>query len=281
MNRILKEPLLHFLVLGGLIFALYQWLNRDLPDADEIRITRGQQEHLINVFTRTWQRAPTDAEFQGLMQDYIREELAYREGVAMGLDQGDTVVRRRMRQKLELLTDEVVSINEPGDEELRAFLAENPEKYRQEASYDLRHVYFSRERRGEAAESDARATLEQLQSDPGIDWTAVGDPLPLGDDFRGIRAGELARHFGSRFAEGVERLQAGRWQGPVESGFGLHLVYIDRVEPRRDSTLEAVRDAVRNDWFATRRERAIEALYERLAENYNIEIEPLTEVGGP
>lgn len=275
MRKLFSEPLIHFLALGVLIFVLYGWLNRDVPGEEEIVVTRGQQEHLINIFARTWQRPPTEAEFQGLLQDYIREEIAYREGVAMGLDEGDTVIRRRMRQKLELLTDEIVSVSEPGDEALAAFLRDNLEKFRIEARFDLRHIYLSPERRGASARTDAREMLAQLQAEPDAEWAAMGDPLTLGDEFRGVRPSDLQRQFGSQFGQQVLNVPAGSWQGPIESGFGLHLVYVDNFVPARDPPLDEVRQQVRTEWFAQRRLSATYELYERLAERYIIEIEPL------
>lgn len=275
-SKLLREPLLHFLVLGALIFALYGWLNRDLPAGDEIVVTRGQQEHLVNVFTRTWQRPPTEDEFRGLVQDYIREEIAFREGVAMGFDEGDTVIRRRMRQKLELLTDEIVSISEPSDEDLQAFLDENQDRFRIEATFDLRHIFISRDRRGASAEADANALLDKLRSNPETDWTAMGDPLPIGDEFRDVRTGEVERQFGPRFVERILEVEQDRWVGPVESGFGLHLVRIENFVPARDASLDEVRQQITSEWFAQRREAATDELYNRLAEHYTIEIEPLS-----
>jgi hypothetical protein len=109
----IKEPLLHFIVLGALVFALYGFIGPDQPADDEIVVTRGQQEHLVTAFTRTWQRPPTQAEFTGIVDDWIREEIAYREGLRLGLDANDTIIRRRLRQKLEVLADDIVSMAEP------------------------------------------------------------------------------------------------------------------------------------------------------------------------
>jgi len=277
MKKLIREPLIHFLLLGALIFAAYGWIKRDQRSVDEIVVTRGQQEHLVNMFSRTWQRPPTAAEYQGLLQDFIREEIAYRQGVAMGLNEGDTIIRRRMRQKLELLTDEIVSFAQPADADLQQYLLEHPEPFRLEPSMDFRQVYISLDKRGERADAYASETLEQLHNEPDADWKLLGDSLPLPMEFNQVRLGELARHFGSQFADNLLQLERGEWTGPVRSGYGLHLVKIDNFIPARDPELIEVREKVKLEWLEKRRRNATDELYQRLAEQYSIEIESLVE----
>jgi hypothetical protein len=281
MKKFLTEPLVHFLILGVLIFAVFSWFNRDQRSEDEIFVSRSQQEHLVNMFSRTWQRPPTPQEYQGLLRDYIREEIAYRESVAMGLDQGDTIIRRRMRQKLELLTDEIVSFAEPGDEDLQSYLDENPEVFRIEPRFDLRQIYISLDKRGAGASAFALALLDQLRSEPEGDWRELGDSLPLPAQAEDIRLGELSRQFGSQFADSLLTLEHGEWVGPVHSGYGLHLVVIDGFTPARNPGLGEVRDRVKNEWLELRRRNATDVLYDRLAEKYEIEIESLVEENAP
>ena len=276
MSMWLKEPLLHFLILGGLIFALYNLVSEQAGSADAIVISAGQQENLINTFSRTWQRPPTAQEFKGLLDDYVRQEIAYREGRAMGMDQGDIIIRRRMRQKLELLAEDVASLAVPTDEQLQVFLDENQADFQLEPRLSLQHIYFSTDRRGDAAEQDALELLQRLGTDgPGGELEQFGDPLPLPFRLEDMREGEIARLFGTLFTEELVGLETGRWLGPVRSGFGLHLVFImDRVDGRIPA-LDEVRDAVQRDWFSKRRREAVDGLYDRLAENYTIDVEPL------
>lgn len=276
MKRFLREPLVHFLILGAAIFALYGWMNRDVVSDDEIVVSQGQQEHMLNVFARTWQRPPTQQEFEGLIRDFVREEIAYREGKAMGFDEGDTIIRRRMRQKLELLTDEIVGLDEPTDAELQQFLDENREQFRLDSEMDLRQVYFSTDRRGENASGDAASALELLKSDEETDWSALGDPFPLGNYFHQLRSSEIGRQFGQEFIGGIAGLEAGVWHGPVDSAYGTHLVFIENLVPGRDPDLAEVRDRVRSEWFVQRRSQATDDLYEAMAEKYTISIEPLS-----
>jgi len=278
MSKWLKEPLIHFLLLGALIFFVYDQLAGKGSAPDEIFISRGQQDNLLNTFGRTWQRPPTPEEFQGLLRDHVRQEIAYRESRAMGLDEGDIVIRRRLRQKLELLAEDVASLSAPTDQDLQAYLDSRPEDFAIEPVLSLRQVYFSRERRGANAETDARQFLQRITTDgPEGDLEQFADPLPLPAELRDVRESELARLFGRMFVDGLQGLEPGRWEGPVESGFGLHLVFIEAREAGRTPELAEVRDAVQREWLSQRRQEAVDRLYERLAENYTIEIEPLVD----
>ena len=276
----LKEPLLHFLLLGGLIFLFYSSTASTPVGEREIRLTRGQQQHLATTFSRTWQRPPTEAEFSGLVDDWIREEIAYREGQAMGLDTDDTIIRRRLRQKVELLAEDIVSLREPTEAELQDWLDVHAEDYADEPRYTLSHVYFSEDRRGDAAPADAEQALALLTAGEGrVDPETLGDPLPLPRRWENERAGALAAQMGGTFLAGIEDLDIGRWQGPVRSGFGLHLVRVESMLPGRQPSLEEARQRVLRDWESEQRRAAIDGMYRRLLENYTVVVEPLTTEG--
>lgn len=276
MSKWLREPLIHFLLLGALIFMVHDQFAGKGSEPGKIFISKGQQENLLNTFGRTWQRPPTPQEFQGLLEDYVRQELAYRESQAMGLDQNDIVVRRRLRQKLELLAEDIASLAAPTVQDLQTYLDEHPFDFAVEPRLTLRQVYFSRDRRGAATQQDALQLLQRISTaGPEGDFEQFGDPLPLPAELRAVRESEVARLFGTAFTDGLQGLETGRWAGPVESGFGLHLVFIENREAGRIPQLEEVREAVQREWLSQRRQQAIDSLYERLAENYAIEIEPL------
>ncbi|HET6564168.1 MAG TPA: peptidylprolyl isomerase [Xanthomonadales bacterium] len=272
MSKWLKEPLLHFLVLGGLIFVFYGLVSERRSE-QEIFISAGQQDNLINTFTRTWQRPPTPVEFKGLLDDYVREQIAYREAMAMGLDEDDVIIRRRLRQKLELLAEDVASLSLPSDAELQAFLEAHPEDYRIEPRYSLQQVYFSGDRREDPAK-DAQALLAELQSaGQPPDYSNLGDPISLPAKIEGVNQREIARMFGNNFSEQLEKVAPGAWAGPLESGFGVHLVFVSEFEPGKNPELDEVRDAVQRDWFSLRRREAVDGMYARLVESYSIEVE--------
>ena len=278
MSKWLKEPLIHFLLLGALIFIAYEQFAGQGREPGEIYISRGQQENLLNTFGRTWQRPPTPTEFQGLLQDYVRQEIAYRESQAMGLDQDDIVIRRRLRQKLELLAEDVAALAAPTDQDLQNYLDQHVTDFLVEPRLTLRQVYFSRDRRGAAAEQDALELLQRISTDgPAGSFESFGDPLPLPAELRDLRESEIARLFGSVFTDGLQGLETGHWAGPVESGFGLHLVFIEERQAGRAPGLAEVREAVQREWLSQRRREAVDGLYQRLAENYTIEIEPLVD----
>lgn len=278
MSKWLKEPLIHFLLLGALIFWIYGLTAGAGSEPGEIFISRGQQENLLNTFSRTWQRPPTPEEFQGLLRDYLRQEIAYRESRAMGLDENDIVIRRRLRQKLELLAEDVASMVAPTTEQLQSYLDENREDFLIEPRISLRQVYFSRDRRGDDAERDAIQLLQRITTDgPEGGFEELGDPIPLPPRIEGLRESEVARLFGTVFTDDLQGLEAGRWSGPVESGFGLHLVFIEERIEGRPPGLEEVRDAVQREWLSQRRRESIDALYERLGEKYTIAIESLVD----
>jgi len=269
----LREPLLHFLILGALLF----WLAAALGDpaggrSDRIVVTAGDLEQLEAGFERTWQRPPTDEELAGLVAERVREEVLYREALALGLDRDDTIVRRRMRQKMEFLSEDL-SAAEPSDADLESWLGANREKFRLEPRVTFRQVYLSRDRRGDATRADALRLLDELRrADDAVDPATLGDPLPLPNEVRDLSGSEVARLFGGAFSTRVQQLVPGRWEGPVESAYGLHLVQVlERVEAR-DPELAEVRDAVAREWLADRRERAREDLYRELRSRYEVEI---------
>jgi len=237
-------------------------------------LTSGQIESLAAVFAKTWQRPPSEADLKALVDDWVREEIAVREAMAMGLDRDDTVMRRRLRQKLEFLVEDVSAAAPPTEAELQAWLATHPERYRTEDLLELRQVHFSRERRGPAAEADARALLARLEAaGAAAPIDDLGDPSLLPQELPLQPAKQVALQFGDDFAARVAALAPGHWAGPFESAYGLHLaVLIRRVEGSLPA-LAALRPAVESDLLADRRKRQLEAMYDRLLAKYHVVIE--------
>ena len=274
----IKEPLLHFVVLGALVFALYSAVGPDGPREDEIIVTRGQQEHIVTAFTRTWQRPPTQVEFNNLVDDWIREEIAYREGRTMALDTGDAIIRRRLRQKLEMVAEDVVSLREPTPEDLQQYLEANQDDYVAEPVYSLRQVYFSPDERGADVTRDVQQALVLLRSgDALVNAEQVGDRLSVPFRFVNERRTTLAGRLGVDFVEGLRDVEVARWEGPIKSGFGYHLVYIDEFFPGRTLTLDEAERELKRDWSLVQRNRTIDEMYERLRERYTITVESMAE----
>lgn len=272
----LKEPLVLFILLGAALTLVYSVASGAFA-ADEsktVSMDASEIELLAANWERQWQRPPTEAELRGLVDARVREEVLYRAAQSMGLDRNDVVVRRRMVQKMELLSQDLATITDPPEADLRAFFEENREDYRVPPRVSFRHVYFNLDSRGMAAESDALAALEELRaSDPDeADVSRLGDRFMLAYEYTLRTPIELQQAFGSRFAEAVSELEPG-WHGPVPSGYGLHLVEItDRVESYLPE-FEQVRERVLVDYERVRRDRANELLLEGLSANYSIEID--------
>jgi parvulin-like peptidyl-prolyl isomerase len=269
LRRLVREPLLHFLVLGVALFALYGRLGGDASDApDEIVLDRARLEGLAAQFERVWQRTPTPVEREALVETWLREEILYREGVAMGLDRDDPVVRRRIAQKMDFLAD-TGAPTQPSDADLQAWLDAHPGDYRIEPVYTLRQLYFDPGRRGERLAADLDAARAALARGA----TVAGDPSLLPQELDTAPASEVARTFGRQFAAALDALPVGSWQGPLPSGYGLHLVELRARTPGRPAMLEEVRAALVRDWRRDRSEAASRAFYEALRQRYTVRME--------
>lgn len=276
MQKFLREPLLHFVVLGAALFWLFSWTGGPAgPDENRIVVTPGLVQHLTAGFKRTWQRPPTQQELQGLIDNHIREEIYYREALALGLDQDDAIVRRRMKLKLEFLTADAAEAVDPSDDELRRYLEQHPDTFRLEAQAAFRHVYLNPERHAGNVNEVAPQLLERLKAGevPPEDIAALGDRLMVPAEMALSRRDEIERLFGRQFADGVLDSEPGRWSGPIESGYGLHLVYVSGRRDARLPALDEVRELVLREWLNSRREEMGEEFYRRLRERYTVVIE--------
>jgi hypothetical protein len=277
MKRLLQEPLVHFLVLGGLIFAGYGWLNRNgSPAPGRIVVSQGQLASMGEAFLRTRQRPPTPEEWEGLIRDRIREEVYCREAVALGLDKDDTVIRRRLRQKMEFVSEDMVAQVQPTDAELGAYLTAHPDSFRVEERFTFTQVFLNPERHGDGLAGHAAQLLARLnEAGARAEATALGDPFLLEHRFTAVPAREVAQQFGAQFAAKLGGIPLGRWQGPVESGYGVHLVLVSERTEGGVPALADVRDAVRRAWDTARRLEANEELYSKLLQRYTVTIEGL------
>jgi hypothetical protein len=273
-RRLLREPLLHFFLLGAALFAVYEAIPRtSSPDSRIIVVTQGRIESMATTFTRVWQRAPTDDELERLVRDYIREEVYYREAVAMRLDRDDSVVRRRLQQKLEFVSEGAASA-EPTEEELKAYLAAHADDFRTDRKVTFRQVYLGRQRHGDTLVNEAIATLAELRkAGADADVDQFGDPSLIEQAFKDVATTEIGKQFGAPFTAKLSGLPAGQWQGPIESPYGLHLVFIDARSEGQMPPLDAVRSAVRRAWADRRRIDGNEKFYRSLLGNYTVTVE--------
>jgi hypothetical protein len=257
-----------------MLFALYGLAGKRSSEAPEkIVVSASRVANLGDGFARTWRRSPNEQELQGLIEDYIRDEVFYREGRAAGLDRDDVIIRRRVRQKMEFFADDM-SILEPSDEQLAAFLASNPERFRAEDQFTFHQVFLSTARRANTIESDSKQVASILaQADGTVDATVFGDPFLLGEEFRRASPSKLMSIFGEAFSKQIAAMEKGRWQGPVSSGFGQHFVFISERISGNLPRLDDVRPAVRREWANARRLEVEQKLYASLRNRYEIVVE--------
>jgi hypothetical protein len=275
--RLLREPLLHFIVIGGALFVLSALVgeNASAPGKRELVVSAGQIAWLEESFAARWMRPPTPEERQGLIDALVRETVLYREALAMGLDEDDVIVRRRLAQKLEFLFQDLADAEPPTEDKLRAHFDSNRERYQDPAMITLTQVYVDPDRHGETTGADAKAILAKLsaQDDPMAAAADAGDRSLLPPHYPDWTALDIAKLFGNEFAQSAFELEPGQWHGPVVSGYGVHLVYIhDRTQPP-PPTFDAVRKRVAVDWQDDTRQQFNEEFVANLLSRYEVIIE--------
>lgn len=271
--KLLREPLLHFLLIGAVIFVFYG-LTRDVASEapNRIVVSSGQLEQLTANFKRVWMRSPTEDELNALIERHVREEVFYREAVAMGLDQNDPQVRQRMRMKLEYMLEDLSAQNVT-DEALMVFLEKHPEKFRNEAKLSFQQVFLNPDKR-KNLEADAKQLLARLND--GASSDSVGDPTLVPVDYSLATQSEIARTFGDRFVKEAIKLEAGNWTGPVYSSYGGHLVKVSERVDAYLPALDEIRATVEREYLVLQKHELKEQAYLKLRENYEVSVEPVS-----
>jgi hypothetical protein len=274
-KRLLQEPLLQFLLVGVALFAAYSYQQRGgsaEASPQEIRLTLDDIAQLDLVFEAQWQRPPTPDEFGRMVENKVQEEVLYREAIAMGLDDDDTIVKRRMAQKMQFLAEDVAAAREPTTDELRAWFGEHSDLFALPGRVSFRHLYFSWDERGEAARDDAAKALTELAGAPPDTGRTVSlaDPFMFQDYYGDRTSEEIAREFGPAFAQAVVKLAPGSWQGPLESGYGWHLVFVEAAVPGRTPAFEEVEPDVRTAWLGAQKAEAWRKAYAEMRARYTV-----------
>ena len=270
-QNLLREPLLHFLLLGLLLFLLY---GKAAPPSDEgarITVTRTTIAALAGQFRATWSRPPTREELAGLVDGYVRDEILYREGVALGLAKDDAVIKRRVRQKLEVLIEEEGKNAVPGDAELAAYLSGHAEAFRRPAILSFDQVIFNPADYGDKLQAALASSMAALNDGAAPESQGRSSLLPT--HVEKLPADLVARDFGEAMGTALETAPVGKWLGPIRSGFGLHLVRVTERKPGYLPTLDEARNTVTREWENDRRKAALEANYARLRKDYEVVIE--------
>jgi hypothetical protein len=265
MKSWLKEPLLHFSVAGVLLFAAYDWINRGETENSPyaLHLTVAEVDWLRETWTSQWQRAPTDDELRGLVSDYLKESLLAREAMAMGLDENDIIVRRRLAQKMAFLVEGTALLAEPSEQQLRDLYDTHQALFQSPGRVTFSQLFFS-------DEQIAQRALEELVKNPDAD---VGDPSLLPRTFLAEHRQAVAGLLGEEMAEEIFSMATGSWQGPLASGYGFHLV---RIEERVDSAtlpFDQAEPRVAEEWHRRTQSRVAQEFYASLLEKYRLSVE--------
>ena len=287
LKRWMREPLLHFLLIGVTLFGIYHWLNPSSLNTDtsrRIELTNDDIRQLEISWAAQWQRPPTPDEMHNLVEDKVREEILYREGLALGLDRGDTIVKRRLAQKMDFLADDVSALRDPSLEELKAWYAKNESQFVLPARVTFRHLYFSPDKRGASARDAAVKALEQVgQGGDTTPTSGLGDQFMFQDYYADRTTDQVANVMGSKFAQALLQLKPGVWSGPIESGLGWHLVWVDSIAPSHVPEFDEVDLAdIKAQWLSAQRAETKRELFTAMRAHYEIVLpKPFPTPSGP
>lgn len=266
MNSVLKEPLVHFLLIGALLFIGYGLFNRE-PEASPrtVQITTAEANWLKETWARQWHRPPSEEEFQGLLSGYLKETLLAREAEAMGMAQNDTIIRRRLAQKMEFVVQDTARLADPDDQALRRFYDANPLRYQRPARVSFTQIFF----KTLPAAQQAMAQLPNRNRHPD----SFGDPSMLARDHVGTDRQAVQSQFGEAFGTQLFAIEPGEWQGPLASTYGFHLV---RVSERQEATprpFTEIRAQVLEDWQRDQQDKAGERYIADLRRKYTVVVD--------
>jgi hypothetical protein len=274
-RRWLREPLLHFLLIGLGLFALYRMLNPaavEQENRSRIELTDDDLRQLGLGWMAQWRRPPTLEEMRRLVESKVREEILYREALALGLDQGDTIVKRRMVQKMEFLAEDLSVLREPNREELKDWFEKNPQRFTIAGRASFRHLYFSFDKRGERVREAAEGMFAELAGKPADapEAAMLADPFMFQDYYGDRSPDQVATVFGAKFTRSLFQITPGSWQGPIESGFGWHLVWVDSMTPARVPAFEEMEPEVRTAWVAEQRVEFKRQAFDAMKARYEV-----------
>ncbi|MEZ5710367.1 MAG: peptidylprolyl isomerase [Blastomonas sp.] len=271
-RALLREPFVHFLIAGLVLFATHGWWG-DALDGDERRIvvTSDQVERLKKIWAAEALHLPGEEDVKGIIADHVREEALFREAERLGLGDDDTIIKRRLAQKMAFLLYDRTRISDPGDDTLQSYYRTHQARFTPPELRSFDHVFISTEKRGARARTDALALRDQLEQ--GADWQSLGDPFMLQRSYADLPRREAARQFGPDFADALFALKKGGWSMPIQSAFGLHLVRLAAIAPSRIPDFQGIRPAVLEEWKADAREKANNAALDELVARYDVEIE--------
>ena len=275
LRRWLHEPLLHVLLIGFALFAAYYALNPDAgqrQDSNRIVITADDLAQIQLAWMAQWQRPPTPEEMRNLIDGKIREEVLSRQAIALGLDKEDTIVKRRLAQKMEFVMEDASALREPASDELRRWFVQNAQRFATPSLVTFRHLYFSPDLRGAHARDDAIEALRKLAGKPEEtpELDGLSDRFMFQDFYAEGSPDQVANIFGTSFAQALPGLEPGKWQGPIESGLGWHLVWVESNIPGRVPAFEEIEARVKSEWNDEQRAEGKRKMFDHMRSRYQI-----------
>jgi len=282
MTKLSREPLVHFILLGALLFTGHMLWQHYVDKADyTITVTAEEMERQALIFAGENRRQPTDEDLKALLFSHVEEQVLMREAERLGLGEDDTIIRRRLAQKMRFIVEGVETPDLPDDETLKLWFEENIDKFITAETRSFSHIYLSPKEHGEAIETIALNILGQiLLRNPPADWKSLGDPFMMKREFKNLSAIETTRLFGPDFAASIFSAEGPNWQGPRESAFGLHLIRIDNVTSKITPAFEDVRANVQTIWQEDAQRKANSEKLKELIQKYKIDVEDTNE-GNP
>ena len=277
MIKLSREPLVHFIILGALLFTGHMLWQRHVSKADyTIIVTAEEMERQAIIFAGENRRKPTDEDLKALLFSHVEEQALMREAERLGLGEDDTIIRRRLAQKMRFIIEDVEAPDLPPEAELKLWFEANIDKFIEAENYSFSHIYLSPEAHGENLESKASEILS-LVNNQSRDWKAMGDPFMMKRSFKALNGIEITRLFGPNFSKELKKLKGATWQGPVESAFGLHLIRLDNFTPAITPNFEDARDSAENIWQEEARRSTNQATLKKLIQKYKVDVQDASE----
>ena len=272
MKNFLKEPLLHFLLIGAAFFVLYSWVGEDDNSQNTIVIDESDLDEIVSKFEMQWKRNPTEEELTSIVEKRIEEEVFYQEALKMNLDHNDEIIKRRLAQKMQFLSNDLAQLQEPSTEELQTYFKDNEHKYVSDSKYTFHQIIFLSEN-GELGIEKANLALSKIGSLPVNEVLKLGDRIAINKTFNKVTTFDISRQFGDDFQQSLAKAERGKWVGPIESGFGHHLVYVSNYETGLIPTLDEVKPQVLEDYLLDNQASFKESVYTQFRNNYTLEFD--------
>jgi hypothetical protein len=272
MKKTLKAPFFHFILIGIALFILYGLVNKNIDSKNTIIIDDFDLENIISSFEMQWKRDPTEQELQNIINQNIKQEVFYQEALKMNLDHNDEIIKRRLSQKMQFLSNDIAALSEPTDETLKSYYKENSDKYLTPTNFTIYQITFSPDKRKDNYK-DATEILKRFPEASFEEMKQWGDPLPFPYYFEEVKANELGLQLGSKFPKALESQEINKWVGPIPSGFGYHLVYITQKVDPQVPELEMVKKEVLRNYEYENQIETNELIYQELKKLYDIQFD--------